>query len=122
MKQNSGRGKDLQKGVGGERDVMPPRIPFGKLCETLASTANTDSSVLLLYLLLHRNDLFRAFVMETRAYEKFVSLLHSSFFQCTTSLHFCYKLVCHLDIAAFHVTFAFTLPPQLRRSLLSKYL
>ncbi|KAL5964420.1 Dymeclin [Taenia solium] len=81
VKQNGGRGKDLEKGVGDERDVMPSRIPFGRLCETLASTVNTDSSVLLLYLLLHRNDLFRAFVMETRAYEKFTFSICSLLYQ-----------------------------------------
>uniref|UniRef100_A0A0R3VUF1 Dymeclin n=1 Tax=Taenia asiatica TaxID=60517 RepID=A0A0R3VUF1_TAEAS len=81
VKQNGSRAKDLEKGVGDERDVMPPRIPFGRLCETLASTVNTDSSVLLLYLLLHRNDLFRAFVMETRAYEKFTFSICSLLYQ-----------------------------------------
>ncbi|VDM34073.1 unnamed protein product [Hydatigera taeniaeformis] len=81
MKQNGSRGKDPEKGLGGERDVMPPRIPFGRLCETLASTVNTDSSVLLLYLLLHRNDLFRTFVMETRAYEKFTFSICSLLYQ-----------------------------------------
>ncbi|KAL5110268.1 Dymeclin [Taenia crassiceps] len=81
MKQNGGRGKDVEKGVGSERDVLPPRIPFGRLCETLASTVNADSSVLLLYLLLHRNDFFRAFVMETRAYEKFTFSICSLLYQ-----------------------------------------
>ena len=67
--------KDAEEGTGLGRvaDFKPPRVPFGQVCETLASTVNTDNSVLLLYLLLHRNDLFRAFVMETQLYEKFVS-------------------------------------------------
>ncbi|KAH9283865.1 Dymeclin [Echinococcus granulosus] len=80
-KHNGGQGKDLEKGGGNERGIIPPRIPFGRLCETLASTVNTDSSVLLLYLLLHRNDFFRAFVMETRAYEKFTFSICSLLYQ-----------------------------------------
>ncbi|VUZ41047.1 unnamed protein product [Hymenolepis diminuta] len=70
-KHNGSREMDIEEGVGDSTKYKPPRVPFGKVCETLASTVHSDSSVLLLYLLLHRNDLFRAFVMETHLYEKF---------------------------------------------------
>uniref|UniRef100_A0A0R3T3F5 Dymeclin n=1 Tax=Rodentolepis nana TaxID=102285 RepID=A0A0R3T3F5_RODNA len=70
-KQNGNRERDIEERVGDCAKYKAPRVPFGKVCETLASTVHSDSSVLLLYLLLHRNDLFRAFVMETHLYEKF---------------------------------------------------
>ncbi|KAM3188216.1 hypothetical protein ACTXT7_000714 [Hymenolepis weldensis] len=70
-KHNGDREMDIEEGVGNSTKYKPPRVPFGKVCESLASTVHSDSSVLLLYLLLHRNDLFRAFVMETHLYEKF---------------------------------------------------
>uniref|UniRef100_A0A183SPL0 Dymeclin n=1 Tax=Schistocephalus solidus TaxID=70667 RepID=A0A183SPL0_SCHSO len=57
-------------------------VNFEAICNTLALTIESDASVLLLYLLLHRNDVFRARIMETRSYEKFVipicSLLYRS--------------------------------------------
>ncbi|VDN08821.1 unnamed protein product, partial [Dibothriocephalus latus] len=46
-------------------------VNFEAICDTLALTIESDSSVLLLYLLLHRNDVFRARIMEKRSYEKF---------------------------------------------------
>ncbi|KAM7537160.1 hypothetical protein Aperf_G00000064997 [Anoplocephala perfoliata] len=68
-KQNGDRPKDIEEGRG-KTKYRPPRIPFGRVCETLSSTVHSDSSILLLYLL-HRNNLFRAFVMDTLIYEKF---------------------------------------------------
>ncbi|BHF66620.1 hypothetical protein SprV_0200964200 [Sparganum proliferum] len=66
-----------------DRPSDPPlTVNFEAICDTLALTIESDASVLLLYLLLHRNDVFRARIMETRSYEKFVipicSLLYRS--------------------------------------------
>nr|VZI10062.1 unnamed protein product [Spirometra erinaceieuropaei] len=56
-----------------DRPSDPPlTVNFEAICDTLALTIESDASVLLLYLLLHRNDVFRARIMETRSYEKFV--------------------------------------------------
>ncbi|VDD81662.1 unnamed protein product [Mesocestoides corti] len=79
---NGDKVKDLEAGLGGGGDSDALSVPFNRVTETLASTVNTDSSVLLLYLLLHRNDSLRAYVMGNRLYEKFTLpiclMLHQS--------------------------------------------
>lgn len=60
---------DLQAdSVAGEQKVTGFKVDFIKLYATLCATQNDDQSTLLLYLLLHRNQSFRIFVLSRTRY------------------------------------------------------
>lgn len=60
-----------------ELDAFP--VDFKAFRDAAAQTMHQDSSTLLLYLLVHRNTHFQAFLLQNQNYEKLVSLLVSKY-------------------------------------------